>query len=68
MYLFSVLGVQAQPNGSTLVIGSVGGLTLLIAALIEMFVLVVGRRKGEERPDLAATTKDNRISLSGVKG
>ena len=43
MYLFSVLGVEGAPNRSLLWLGGVGGLTLLVAALIELAYIAFGR-------------------------
>ena len=43
MYLFSVLGVEGAPNGSLKWMAGAGGLTLLVAAFIELASIAFGR-------------------------
>ena len=64
MYLFSVLGVQGDPNVANGVIGAVGGVTLGIAALIEVFTLTFGDSQGGEQS--AGISMASRRDLSGA--
>ena len=51
MYIFSVLGVKGEYNGTIYVVGGVGAGTLGVAALIEMFVLAFGETRRVELPE-----------------
>ena len=65
MYLFSVLGVQGDPNSTNFVIGAIGFMTLLVAVLIELVALAFGESKKREQPSSAP--EEPRQSLRGRK-
>ena len=64
IYLFSVLGVQGDPNIYIGWVGAVGALALFIGALIEMFALGFGGSWVGERD--AGTSEAPRSNLSGA--
>ena len=59
MYMFSVLGVEGKPNGSLFWVGLAGGVTLLIAMLIELASIALGR---------SVSTSDGQADQSGSLG
>ena len=62
MYLFSVLGVEGDPNDTISMAGGVGMLTICTAALIELYTLTWGREHPAGSPE--APGKD----LGGARG
>ena len=66
MYLFSFLGVRGDPNDRIGIFGAAGAATLIIALLIEVYILVFGGLRGVEQP--AGTSKAAKMSLSGARG
>ena len=76
MYMFSVLGVEGEPNGSLLLVGLAGWLTALVAGLIEFAYIAYGRSvltgDGQAEPSSGSLgqpsniSAEERLSLSNV--
>ena len=64
MYLFSVLGVEGNPNDTNFVVGAAGMMTLMVSVLIEMLALAMERSMQADQP-VGATSETPRRSLSG---
>ena len=64
MFLFSVLGVQGDPSDTIWMVGAVGALTLLIAALIEFIDSIFVGSSGREQP--ARTCQALKRDLEGA--
>ena len=77
MYLFSVLGVEGEPNETIIWVGGAGGLTLLIAMLIEFACIASGRsvstgdgQAGSSSGSLGEpnnVSAEQRLSLSNIE-
>ena len=68
MYLFSVLGVQGEPNGLIRILGGVGFVALVITASIEASELVFGISEGRGQPAGVSESHSRSFSLGGIEG
>ena len=69
-YIFSVLGVQGEPNITIWYVGAAGLATLTISFLLEITALVVKQQAEDKTNDIQASSfreSEKRISLSGLE-